>query len=144
MRSTLFAALFAVVFLFFTSTLTWAQSQNPPIGIGVHFGATAVVLDDGHARSIEVYVMGLVCDGPAHKAGIQINDSISAIDGKEVIGLTREELVDVTSQLRGIVGEVVTLTIFDRDIPDGTDTIDVNIYRALLSSSFTSTECPVE
>ena len=53
-------------------------------------------------------ITALTDEGPAQQAGIGINDIIRAVEGKELEGVSQNELV---SMVRGEVGTDVTLTI---------------------------------
>lgn len=53
-------------------------------------------------------ITALTDEGPAQQAGIGINDIIRAVEGKELEGVSQNELV---SMVRGEVGTEVTLTI---------------------------------
>lgn len=64
-------------------------------------------------------------DGPAATAGVETNDHIVAIDGKDARGMSSEDAVKL---IRGPVGSVITLTI-ERDGED----FDVVIIRDRIS-----------
>jgi carboxyl-terminal processing protease len=70
---------------------------------------------------------------PAQRAGIHSNDILSAVDGKNVYGLTLDQVVDV---ITGPAGTPVTLTI-DRPESDAADaqmkTIDFVLERSIIS-----------
>jgi carboxyl-terminal processing protease len=67
---------------------------------------------------------------PAARAGIQAGDYITAVNGQSVLGLTVNEAV---KQMRGAVGEGVTLTI----ARDKTDPFDVKLTREVIKPKAT-------
>jgi carboxyl-terminal processing protease len=65
-------------------------------------------------------------DSPAAKAGIQAGDYITAIDGKSLVGMN---LDDAVKQMRGDVGQPITLTI----ARPKKDPFDVKLVRQTIS-----------
>jgi len=81
-------------------------------GLGIE-----VTMENGVIKVVAPYD-----DTPAKKAGIQANDLIVKIDGKEVQGTT---LNDAVEKMRGPIGSPVTLTI----VRDKKDPFDVKMNR---------------
>ena len=71
-------------------------------------------------------VVAPIEDGPAATAGVQTNDRIVGIDGKDARGMSSEEAVQL---IRGPIGSLVTLTI-ERD---DEESFDVVIIRDRIS-----------
>ena len=71
-------------------------------------------------------VMAPIEDGPAATAGVQTNDRIVGIDGKDARGMSSQEAVRL---IRGPIGSLVTLTIERDDEED----FDVVIIRDRIS-----------
>src|SRR5262249_41060982 len=69
-------------------------------GIGVD---VAMVESDGALR-----IGGVIAHSPAARAGLQINDRITSVDGESVAGHTLEE---VLAKMHGAVDAPITLTI---------------------------------
>ena len=82
-----------------------AATANENRAVRDGFGGIGVTIriEQDHALVIEVSN-----HGPAHRAGLQANDRVVAVDGKPVIGWTQRQLVDA---LRGYIGTPVSLTI---------------------------------
>ena len=70
-------------------------------------------------------VVAPIEDGPAATAGVQTNDRIVGIDGKDARGMSSEEAVQL---IRGPIGSLITLTI-ERD----DESFDVVIIRDRIS-----------
>ncbi|MYE21485.1 MAG: S41 family peptidase, partial [Synechococcus sp. SB0662_bin_45] len=70
-------------------------------------------------------VVAPIEDGPAAAAGVQTNDHIVGIDGKDARGMSSEEAVQL---IRGPIGSLITLTI-ERD----GESFDVVIIRDRIS-----------
>ena len=64
-------------------------------------------------------VVAPIEDGPAANAGVQTNDRIVGIDGKDARGMSSQEAVQL---IRGPIGSLVTLTI-ERDDEEGFDVV---------------------
>ena len=64
--------------------------------------------------------------GPAQRAGLKPGDYITAVNGQSVLGLT---VTDAVKQMRGKVGEAVTLTI----AREKTDPFDVKLTREIIT-----------
>lgn len=77
-------------------------------------------------RNKQLTVIAPIADTPAAKVGLQPNDMIIKIDGKDPSGLSLEEAV---SKIRGQAGTEVTLTI----VRNGSQPFDVKIKRANIS-----------
>jgi len=66
----------------------------------------------------------------ADKAGLQVDDEILAIDGKDVRSMTEE---DVRKAVRGDVGSTMTVTIVRTDSKTGlTEKRDMKVTRSPL------------
>lgn len=74
-------------------------------------------------RNKQLTVIAPIANTPAAKAGLQPNDAIIKIDGKDPSGLSLEEAV---SKIRGEAGTVVTLTI----VRSNATPADIKITRA--------------
>jgi len=87
-------------------------------GIGVD---VSMVESDGALQ-----IGGVITGSPAARAGLQINDRITSVDGESVAGHTLEE---VLAKMHGAVNAPITLTILrsGRDEP-----FDVALFRALI------------
>jgi carboxyl-terminal processing protease len=72
-----------------------------------------------------VKVISPIDGTPAARAGIKPGDFITAVNGQTVLGLSVNEAV---KQMRGKVGEAVTLTI----VRDKTDPFDVKLTREII------------
>jgi carboxyl-terminal processing protease len=72
-----------------------------------------------------VKVITPIDDTPAAKAGIKAGDYITAVNGQTVLGLS---VNDAVKQMRGKIGETVTLTI----AREKTDPFDVKLVRELI------------
>lgn len=82
-------------------------------GVGMNVG-----MKDGH-----VVVIAPLKDSPAMKAGIKAGDIITAVDGKNVLGLSSDEAV---SMIRGELDTPVTITVLHIDAKV---TNDIKIIR---------------
>ena len=91
-----------------------AQRDESLSGTFVGVGAVLDQRDGG------VYIVRVLRDSPAERAGVQVGDQIVAVDGEDVTGLTIDEIVtrvrgpegsDVTLELRSPAGVTRTLTI---------------------------------
>ncbi|HEY1448274.1 MAG TPA: S41 family peptidase [Caulobacteraceae bacterium] len=72
-----------------------------------------------------VKVISPIDGTPASKAGIKPGDYITAVNGQTVLGLS---VTDAVKQMRGKVGETVTLTI----AREKTDPFDVKLVREII------------
>jgi carboxyl-terminal processing protease len=72
-----------------------------------------------------VKVISPMDDSPASKAGIQSGDYITAVNGESVLGMS---VADAVKQMRGRVGETVTLTI----AREKSDPFDVKLTREVI------------
>jgi carboxyl-terminal processing protease len=72
-----------------------------------------------------VKVISPMDDSPAAKAGIQAGDYITAVNGESVLGMS---VGDAVKQMRGRVGESVTLTI----AREKSDPFDVKLVRQVI------------
>ncbi len=82
-------------------------------GVGMNVG-----MKDGN-----IVVIAPLKDSPAMKAGIKAGDIITAVDGKNMIGLSSEEAV---SLIRGELDKPVTITVLHIG---GKATVDIKIIR---------------
>ena len=99
------------------------NTQGRFVGVGIQ-----IEYDDQSRIKIATPLEGT----PAQRAGIHANDILSAVNGKNVYGLTLDQVVDV---ITGPAGTPVTLTI---DRPDPTDAekpmtaIDFELERSFI------------
>jgi carboxyl-terminal processing protease len=82
-------------------------------GVGMNVG-----MKDGH-----IVVISPLKDSPAMKAGIKAGDIITAVDGKNMLGLSSDEAV---SYIRGELDTSVTITVLH---VDAKATTDIKIVR---------------
>lgn len=73
------------------------------------FGGIGIVIN---MKNKLVEIVSPIDDTPGYRAGLQTNDLISKIDGKEVLGMDLEKAV---SFMRGKKGTTVTLTIIRKE-----------------------------
>lgn len=73
-----------------------------------------------------IVVIAPLKDSPAMKAGIKAGDIITAVDGKNMIGMSSDEAVNL---IRGEVGKSVTITVIH---PDARVTTDITIKRDVI------------
>ena len=72
-----------------------------------------------------VKVISPMDDSPASRAGVQAGDYITAVNGESVLGMS---VSDAVKQMRGRVGETVTLTI----AREKSDPFDVKLTREVI------------
>ncbi len=72
-----------------------------------------------------IKIISPIDGGPAARAGLKSGDYITAVNGQSVLGLT---VTDAVKQMRGKVGEAVTLTI----AREKTDPFDVKLVREII------------
>jgi len=72
-----------------------------------------------------VKVISPMDDSPASRAGVQAGDYITAVNGESVLGMS---VADAVKQMRGRVGETVTLTI----AREKSDPFDVKLTREVI------------
>ncbi|MEM9669520.1 MAG: S41 family peptidase [Pseudomonadota bacterium] len=84
-------------------------------GLGIE-----VVPEDGFVK-----VVAPIDDTPASRAGIKSGDLLTAIDGKQIVGLP---LNDAVKEMRGAPGTDITITI----LREGTDPFDVTLTREVI------------
>lgn len=82
-------------------------------GVGMNVG-----MKDGN-----IVVIAPLKDSPAMKAGIKAGDIITAVDGKNVLGLSSEEVV---TYIRGELNTPVTITVLHAG---SNKTVDIKIIR---------------
>lgn len=103
-------------FASYYSTDEWAQqmadSSGNSVGIGVY-----ITFD----RTKGLHIVQIMKDSPAQKAGLQIGDLITAVDGEDVLTLGFDASAD---KVRGEIGSVVTLTV-----KRGEETLSVPVTR---------------
>ncbi len=73
-------------------------------------------------------IIAPIIDSPAEKAGIRSGDTVLAVNGNDVKGMTIQEFISI---VRGPKGEVVVLTV-QRE--GETDTEDISIVRDVINS----------
>lgn len=73
---------------------------------GEYFGIGAHVSKAGGSSPLEI--RKILYGGPAHKAGVRSNDRVVAIDGKSILDLSLEAVID---QLKGPANTKITLTV---------------------------------
>ena len=87
-------------------------------------------------------VVAPIEDGPAATAGVQTNDRIVGIDGKDARGMSSQEAVQL---IRGPIGSLVTLTIErddeeDFDVVIIRDRISINPVVSRINTTATGTQ----
>ena len=88
------------ILLLFGTTALGANTAKNFGGVGIDGAPWA----DGR-----IVVKQLVAGGPAHRAGVQVGDIITHIDGKETEGSSFRDMVD--HRLRGRAGTPVTIKV---------------------------------
>jgi len=88
------------ILLLLTASAQAANSERYFGGVGID----GIPLPDGQIR-----VGQLVSGGPAHLAGVRVNDIITHIDGKATLGSDFRAMVQ--KRLRGVAGTPVVLKI---------------------------------
>jgi carboxyl-terminal processing protease len=73
-----------------------------------------------------IKIISPIDGGPAARAGLKAGDYITAVNGESVLGLT---VTDAVKQMRGKIGEPVTLTIARAK----TDPFDVKLVREIIT-----------
>jgi C-terminal peptidase prc len=73
---------------------------------GEYFGIGAHVNKAGGTSPLEI--RKVLYGGPAHKAGVRSNDRVLAIDGRSILDLSIDEVID---QLKGPANSKITLTV---------------------------------
>lgn len=99
------------------------STQGAYVGIGILMQQNT----EGGVRIMECYE-----GGPGDLAGLQADDVISAVDGKDITGNTVAEIADM---IKGRDGESVTLTIHREDVEEALK-IEVPITDVELPSVF--------
>ena len=92
------------------------QTRGEYGGLGIE-----VTSEDGVVK-----IISPMDDTPAARAGVQAGDYITAINGQSLLGLP---LNDAVKQMRGPVGEAITLTI----AREGKDPFDVKLKREVIN-----------
>ena len=92
------------------------QTRGEYGGLGIE-----ITSEDGVVK-----IISPMDDTPASKAGLQAGDYITAIDGQSVVGLV---LNDAVKQMRGKVGETITLSI----ARENHDPFDVKLTREVIN-----------
>lgn len=115
----------------YTSYMTaeeWAEYQESAIGnyqgIGVYLSVTK--------NTNEIIVVSAIAESAAEKAGLQSGDIVTKVNGIEYNG---EQLEEVTTQLKGKVGENVQV-----EIKRGEETLTFDITREVVRVSPISIE----
>lgn len=114
------------------------QPTKEYVGIGIGFSSFRIIEIDEKTKEklpgpTDVLVFSVLPGSPADRAGIKVDDRITAIDGKSVARMSPDEIEEM---LRGPVGKAVTLTIVRQTklvdagtIPNGDiDSIDESEY----------------
>ncbi len=91
------------------------QTRGEYGGLGLE-----VTSEDGAVK-----VIAPMDDTPAARAGVMAGDYITAIDGQSIIG---QNLSDAVKQMRGRVGQSITLTL----VREGEDPFDVKLVREVI------------
>lgn len=84
-------------------------------GLGIE-----VVPEDGFVK-----VVAPIDDTPASRAGLKSGDLLTAIDGRQIVGLP---LNDAVKEMRGLAGTDITITI----LREGEDPFDVTLTREVI------------
>lgn len=96
-----------------TGYLTPEEVTSRDEGLSGTFVGVGAVLDQRDDGS--VYIVRVLRDSPAERAGVQAGDAIVTVDGESLAGLTIDEVV---SRVRGPEGTEVTLVL---RAPDGAE-----------------------
>ncbi len=91
-------------------------NRNGFIGIGIEYDM----------RVGGAYVTSIVEDGPSYHAGLRENDVITAVDGKDISGMTRES---ARRLIAGPSESNVRLTIIRNDVPEK---LNIMVRRGLI------------
>ncbi len=105
----------------FLTPAEYKQLQSELSGTVAGIG---VLIDQANGAFV---VQKVIAASPAEKAGIEPGDQIVAVDGKQVAGLTFEELA---SLIRGAIGTKVTVTVIH---PGSTASTSLTMTRAQIS-----------
>jgi hypothetical protein len=89
---------------FSTDSARRFAAQQPPAS----FGGIGVAINHVAPDERTVRLVDVMADGPAARAGLQIQDEIVNVDGKPVGGMTLEQ---VREALRGEAGSTVNVTV---------------------------------
>ena len=92
------------------------SSDNRYTGIGVE-----VVIDDD---TTGMRILGVYSDSGAYKAGIQVGDIVTAVDGNTILGL---ELHEIRDMLRRPIGDTAVLTVLRVDGEYYNLTVEYNV-----------------
>ena len=84
-------------------------------GLGIE-----VLPEDGFVK-----VVAPIDDTPASRAGLRSGDLLTAINGRQIVGLP---LNDAVKEMRGIVGTDITITV----LREGVDPFDVTLTREVI------------
>ena len=87
-------------------------------GIGVAVQAS----DEGYIKAISVFD-----ESPAKKAGIQVGDYITKVDG---VSYSSDQLEEAVSKIRGNVGEKVKITVLRKNAEGKAEEKDIDVERA--------------
>ena len=87
-------------------------------GIGVAVQAS----DEGYIKAISVFD-----ESPAKKAGIEVGDYITKVDGQNY---SADQLEEAVSKIRGNVGEKVKITVLRKNDKDKAEEKEIEVERA--------------
>ncbi|MDU3687735.1 MAG: S41 family peptidase [Anaerococcus hydrogenalis] len=87
-------------------------------GIGVAVQAS----DEGYIKAISVFD-----ESPAKKAGIEVGDYITKVDGESY---SADQLEEAVSKIRGNVGEKVKITVLRKNDKDKAEEKEIEVERA--------------
>lgn len=87
-------------------------------GIGVAVQAS----DEGYIKAISVFD-----ESPAKKAGIEVGDYITKVDGESY---SADQLEEAVSKIRGNVGEKVKITVLRKNNKDKAEEKEIEVERA--------------
>lgn len=108
----------------YTVFLEPVQQQGVREQMSGDYEGIGVYLENVEGRWI---ISAPMTDAPADQAGVKARDEIVRVDGREVTGLTQD---DVQKQLRGPAGTVVRLSLRREG---ASEIIDVDITRAVIN-----------
>ena len=115
------------------------DSAGNSVGIGTYvtYGSNENELDKNLNLLKGVYISYVMSDSPAEKAGIEVGDIITAVDGVSLVGVYYGDAVDM---VKGEFGSTVTLTVerdgktMDIDVVRGNYSVETVLHRTIEQS----------
>lgn len=114
----------------------WEEEQQVSQGNSAGIGVMIVPLDLGANNTVfgGLYITRVMKDGPSYNAGLLRGDVIVAIDGRSIIGMKYDDVLDLTP---GESGTTVRITVLrdgneiDFDVVRGSYTYETVDYRVI-------------